>query len=190
MSELRIYSERVVAGEARPENVVTDSNAIVARLNAVDVLFEQWETTTLDESAGQDEVVEAYREPVDRLMQRYAFESLDVIAIGSNHPRKDKLRETFWHEHTHEGFEVRFFVEGEALFYIRKGGKVYGLMCARGDLIGLPAGTPHWFDMGDTPHFKAIRLFTADGGWAPRFTGDSIAGRFPRLGNETLGSAG
>ena len=50
-----------------------------------------------------------------------------------------------------------------------------------GDLISVPAGTKHWFDMGIDPEFTAIRLFTNSEGWVAEFTGDMIAQRFPKL---------
>jgi gentisate 1,2-dioxygenase len=58
------------------------------------------------------------------------------------------IRNKFLEEHTHSEDEVRFFVEGDASFYLRIGGKVYQAICVTGDLIGVPADTPHWFDMG------------------------------------------
>jgi enolase-phosphatase E1 len=57
---------------------------------------------------------------------------------------------------------------------------VYSVLCERGDLIGVPAGTRHWFDMGPRPSFTAIRLFTSPEGWVARFTGSDCARRFPR----------
>lgn len=51
----------------------------------------------------------------------------------------------------------------------------------KGDLIGVPDGTRHWFDMSEEPHFVAIRLFTNPAGWVAEFTGDEIAARFPRM---------
>jgi 1,2-dihydroxy-3-keto-5-methylthiopentene dioxygenase len=50
-------------------------------------------------------------------------------------------------------------------------------------LISVPAGTRHWFDMGPTPRFTAIRLFTTPAGWVANFTGTPIAGGFPSYGN-------
>jgi len=47
----------------------------------------------------------------------------------------------------------------------------------------VPAGTPHWFDMGPEPHFTAIRLFNNPEGWIANFTGDDIADKYPRLEN-------
>jgi 1,2-dihydroxy-3-keto-5-methylthiopentene dioxygenase len=57
------------------------------------------------------------------------------------------------------------------------------VLCTQGDLIGVPDGTRHWFDMGPNPHFVAIRLFTNPAGWVANFTGDEIAARFARLEN-------
>ena len=52
-----------------------------------------------------------------------------------------------------------------------------------GDLISVPAGTRHWFDMGPTPRFTAIRLFTTPAGWVADFTGTPIARSFPSYGS-------
>jgi 1,2-dihydroxy-3-keto-5-methylthiopentene dioxygenase len=71
-------------------------------------------------------------------------------------------------------------VAGSGLFSLHIGSKVYEIRCEQGDLIGLPAGTRHWFDMGPAPSFIAIRFFTAPDGWVGHFTGTDIAGRFPR----------
>ena len=49
-----------------------------------------------------------------------------------------------------------------------------------GDLVRVPAGMPHWFDMGPRPRFTAIRLFTNPEGWVAHYTGSDIARRFPR----------
>ena len=43
---------------------------------------------------------------------------------------------------------MRFFVAGSGLFTLHVGDRVYEVLCEQGDLIGVPDGTPHWFDMG------------------------------------------
>jgi 1,2-dihydroxy-3-keto-5-methylthiopentene dioxygenase len=179
MSELRIYDE------SRPnqaEKVLTRFEDIRDALAGIGVEFERWEASKqLDAQASQDEVIEAYRESIDRLMKKYGFQSVDVISLTANHPQKQAMREKFLSEHTHDDFETRFFVEGEGLFNIRKNGKVYATLCRRGDLLNLPANTTHWFDLGPEPQLKAIRLFTTPEGWVATFTGDKIADRFPKL---------
>ena len=49
----------------------------------------------------------------------------------------------------------------------------------RGDLLSVPKGTTHWFDMGTQPDFTAIRFFRDQEGWVGEFTGDPIAERIP-----------
>jgi 1,2-dihydroxy-3-keto-5-methylthiopentene dioxygenase len=78
---------------------------------------------------------------------------------------------------------VRFFVAGQGLFSLHVGGRVYQVLCTRGDLIGVPAGATHWFDMGPNPPFVAVRLFNNPEGWVARFTGSDIADRFSHLEN-------
>ncbi|HRE00001.1 MAG TPA: cupin domain-containing protein, partial [Ilumatobacteraceae bacterium] len=87
-------------------------------------------------------------------------------------------RDRFLAEHTHDDDEVRFFVEGSGAFYLRMGGEVAIVVCAEGDLLSVPAGTTHWFDMGTSPRFAAIRFFRVPEGWVGHFTGDDIATRF------------
>ena len=179
MSELRIFAE---TNPTKAEATFTQFEPIRDQLAKIGVLFERWKAAReLDDHASQDEVIEAYRGPIDRLMQRFGFKSVDVISVSADHPQKEAMRDKFLHEHTHDDFEVRFFVDGEGMFYIHKAGKVYATLCTRGDLISVPANTTHWFDMGPTPHLKAIRLFTTAEGWVAKFTGDTIADRFPRL---------
>ena len=76
---------------------------------------------------------------------------------------------------------LRFFVEGQGLFCLHINAEVMTLLCEQGDLIRVPAGTRHWFDMGSKPTFCALRFFNNSEGWVAQFTGDPIADRYPRL---------
>lgn len=178
MSELRVYPEN----DPGCAQIFTDPEAIASELDAVGVMFERWRADReLAADAGQEEVLAAYRGPVERLMKQYDFKSVDVISVHPNHPDREALRAKFLDEHYHTDYEVRFFVDGRGLFCIHKQGKIYSVLCEKGDLISVPAHTTHWFDMGPQPHLKAIRLFTTPEGWAANFTGNDIASRFPRL---------
>lgn len=155
-------------------------DAIQAQLAAIGVQFERWiAECDFAADADQDAVLQAYRSSIDQLMRQYGFQSVDVISLKPDHPDKAKLRAKFLAEHTHDDFEVRFFVEGRGLFYLHVNGKVYAVLCEQGDLISVPADTTHWFDMGENPAFKCIRLFTTPDGWQAKFTGSGIAKQFP-----------
>lgn len=163
-------------------NTTTDLDAIATTLHGTGALFERWKATcVLGPEASQDEIIGAYQESVDRLRSIYGFQSADVISVQPDHPQRQALREKFLSEHRHTDFEVRFFVEGGGLFFIHANEHVYCILCERGDLISVPANTPHWFDMGEFPSLKCIRLFTTPEGWVADYTGDDIASRFPQM---------
>lgn len=153
---------------------------IASSLSDINVHFEQWQLDgPLSESAEQEEVLHAYQRHVAILKRRYDFHSIDVVSLRPDNPDKQEFRAKFLQEHTHDDFEVRFFVDGSGLFYLHSEGNVYMIYCQKGDLISLPADTTHWFDMGENPNFKCIRFFTRDEGWIGKFTGSDIAERFP-----------
>lgn len=179
MSRLRIYA--VANGDA-PLDTFADPADIARELAAVGVRFEQWQANRpVVPGASQDDVIAAYRDDIDRLMRTEGYQSVDVISLASDHPERAALRQKFLSEHTHSEDEVRFFVAGSGQFTLHIDDKVYDVLCQAGDLIGVPDGTRHWFDMSEAPHFVAIRLFTNKDGWVANFTGDDIAERFPRM---------
>ena len=184
MSRLTIHDERdsAVLEEFR------DGEDIHRELGRIGVRFERWQADRLlAPDADQAAVLDAYREPVQRLMEEYGFQSVDVVSLNPDHPDREAFRNKFLAEHTHGDFEVRFFVAGSGLFYLHVGARVYLVLCEQGDLISVPADTTHWFDMGSAPCFKCIRLFSTPEGWVANFTGSDIASRFPSM-DEYCGS--
>lgn len=165
-----------------PPVTVTDPDAIAAELDTIGVLFERWSAAEpLAADATSEAILAAYAGPIARLTERFGIRSVDVVRMHPEHPARVEARGKFLAEHVHEDLEVRFFVEGRGLFYLHRGGRVLMVTCEAGDLLSVPAGTPHWFDMGERPRFTAIRLFTTPDGWVARFTGSEIARGFPPL---------
>ncbi len=168
----------------RPEQaeVIRDPEQIAEKLWEIGVLFERWSAEhEFSPEADQETVIAAYRTSIDRLIDRYEFHSVDVVSLRPDHPQKAELRSKFLSEHTHGEFEVRFFVEGKGIFYLHPDDRVYIMLCEQGDLISIPAGIRHWFDMGENPNFKCIRLFSTPDGWVASFTGETIADQFPNF---------
>jgi 1,2-dihydroxy-3-keto-5-methylthiopentene dioxygenase len=181
MSRLTIYRE---AEPDRCELDTTNSARIAAALQCIGVRFERWEASRpLSRETDDRAVMEAYRTDIERLRSDCGYRSVDVLRCLPDNPQRQVLRRKFLEEHTHDEDEVRFFVEGAGVFYLRAAGKVHVTRCERGDLLSVPAGTRHWFDMGPAPLFTAIRLFTSSEGWVARFTGDPIARQFPAFEN-------
>jgi 1,2-dihydroxy-3-keto-5-methylthiopentene dioxygenase len=177
MTWLKVYSD---TNGSVPEIDTKNAAEITNILNNIGVRFEQWNASVvLGVDAAQEEVIAVYKKEIERLQLERGYKAVDVVRLKSDNPQKAEFRQKFLNEHRHSEDEVRFFVEGDGLFYLHIGGKVYANLCERGDLIGVPDNTPHWFDMGENPMFCAIRLFTNPEGWVANFTGESIASRFP-----------
>jgi 1,2-dihydroxy-3-keto-5-methylthiopentene dioxygenase len=178
MSRLRIFSD---TQPQHPLLTLHEHTAIARELAQAGVRFERWQAAQpIAPGATQDEIIAAYRADIDRLMASEGYRSVDVVSLHPDHPDREALRRKFLDEHTHAEDEVRFFVAGSGLFTLHMGTRVLEVLCEQGDLIGVPDGTRHWFDMGPAPYFVAIRLFGNPEGWVARFTGDDIAARFPR----------
>ena len=179
MSRLRIFSE---TQPQQPLSVHTEHDDVTRELTKAGVRFERWEASQpIEPGASQEEVIAAYRADIDRLMAEEGYQAVDVISLKPDHPDRAALRQKFLSEHTHVEDEVRFFVAGAGQFTLHLGDKIYDILCEQGDLIGVPDGTRHWFDMSESPYFVAIRLFTNKEGWVAQYTGEDIAERFPRM---------
>ena len=179
MSSLTVYHQ---SQPEQLEKMLTDPADIASTLAPLGVRFERWQANApIAPGASQEEVIAAYRHEIDKLMQEGGYVTVDVISLDRSHPQKAELRAKFLDEHTHGEDEVRFFVAGRGLFTLHVEDRVYAVRCEKNDLISVPAGTRHWFDMGEEPHFVAIRLFNNPEGWVANFTGDPIARAFPGL---------
>ena len=178
MSRLRIFND---TDPGQPRFTSSDGQAIATELAKIGVTFERWQANApIEPGATPEPVMDAYRTDIDRLVAERGFRSVDVVSIAPDHPDRAAIRSKFLDEHFHKEDEVRFFVAGSGLFTLHVGDKVYELLCEAGDLVSVPDGMTHWFDMGPEPSFVAIRFFTEPDGWVGHFTGTDIARAFPR----------
>ncbi|GII26866.1 1,2-dihydroxy-3-keto-5-methylthiopentene dioxygenase [Planotetraspora mira] len=182
MTFLTVYTEDDV-----PQTVLEteDASEIAAALKEIDVRLRHWGVVEdLVAGADQERILDAYRAEVERVVAEEGYTFVDVSQL---HPEDDPqwpekaaaARGKFLSEHTHDDDEVRFFVGGSGIFYLRAAGRVHAVLCEAGDLLNVPKNTTHWFDMGTAPDFTAIRFFHDDDGWVGNFTGDPIAARIP-----------
>ena len=177
-SRLRVFEED---HPDEPLLVTRDRSEMARELQRIGVAYEQWEAAQpVLPGASPEEVMQAYRADIDRLVAERGFRSVDVVSIAPDNPQREAMRAKFLDEHFHKEDEVRFFVAGSGLFTLHVDGRVYEVLCTQGDLIAVPDSTTHWFDMGPEPSFVAIRFFTEPDGWVGHFTGTDIATRFPR----------
>lgn len=174
-SQLKVYDDR----DRILIQDTSDQKEMAGFLHAIGVRFEQWDASQLlTLSSSGEEIQSAYQSDIDRLKEENGFQSVDVLRMSPDHPKKEELRQKFLNEHTHDEPEIRFFVEGSGLFFLHVDGRVYSVLCEKGDLISIPKNYRHWFDMGEDPFFTAIRFFTRSEGWIAHFTGDPISQGF------------
>lgn len=179
MSSLSVYH---VSTPELPNKVLTHFDDIVSTLAEQGVHFDRWQAAApIQSGASQDEVINAYRGQIDQLMTERGYTNVDVISLNSDHPQKAELRAELLREHCYGDDEVRFFVVGHGLYSVHIDDYVYAVLCEKNDLIVVPAGMAHWFDMGEHPHFMAIGLFNNLEGRVAKLTGEDIASRFPGL---------
>jgi 1,2-dihydroxy-3-keto-5-methylthiopentene dioxygenase len=150
---------------------------IRAFFNERGIFFDQWQAAvSFEDTATPDEILAAYASDLKPFMQAGGYQTADVITINHLTENYEAIRAKFLAEHTHSEDEIRFFVDGEGLFWFHlENEPVFNLLCEKGDLISVPAGTKHWFDAGESnPFVKAIRIFIDMSGWVPQYTASQI----------------
>jgi 1,2-dihydroxy-3-keto-5-methylthiopentene dioxygenase len=127
-------------------------------------------------NAPAEELLAAYKPKIDELKAQGGYVTADVIDVFPHTPNLDAMLNKFNSEHWHDEDEVRFIVEGRGLFHIhpKDGGPVFAIEVGAGDLIRVPRGTHHWFDLCIDRRIRAIRLFQDPSGWTPHYTSSGV----------------
>jgi 1,2-dihydroxy-3-keto-5-methylthiopentene dioxygenase len=159
-----------------------DPSAVRQFLDMRGIVHQRWSADrNLPPDATNERVLAAYDYLLKPFMEKCGYQTKDVIRVDEHTPNLEGIREKFIREHTHSEDEVRVFVEGQGFFWFHKEGQddeVFALQCQQGDLISVPANTKHWFDLGESPKVRAIRLFTDQAGWVPHYTNSGIDQRY------------
>jgi 1,2-dihydroxy-3-keto-5-methylthiopentene dioxygenase len=165
------------------DRTITEAAAVSAFLAGHGIEYERTGSApgvTTDSSA--DEILAAWAPKVDELKQRGGYVVADVIDVKPDTPNLDAMLQRFSSEHWHDEDEVRLIVEGRGLFHIHPAdGPVFALEVEAGDLIRVPRGTHHWFDLCGERRIRAIRLFQDPAGWTPHYTGSGEDAKFQPL---------
>ena len=168
MSYVAVYD---IATPGTPNKVLTHFDDIQSTLAEQGVRFERWQPAPIEKGASAAQMIAAYQPQIDAL----GYANVEVVSVTGDHPHKATLPVERVSEHTCREDQARFFIAGQGLCSLRIGDYVYGVRCEKNDLLIVPAGTPHWFDMGENPYFVALHLFNTAEGSAPTLTGNDIA---------------
>jgi 1,2-dihydroxy-3-keto-5-methylthiopentene dioxygenase len=107
---------------------------------------------------------------LDELKGRRGYHTQDVIQLSPAMPDLAAVLKKFDDEHAHSEDEVRFLLDGEAVFDIRnRDDRMVRVVVEAGDLIVVPARRPHRFELTALQRVHAIRLFKDKAGWVPEY---------------------
>ncbi|NJL85156.1 MAG: cupin domain-containing protein [Leptolyngbyaceae cyanobacterium SM1_1_3] len=152
-------------------------------LAAINIGYARWQPDQpLSETATTEEILAAYSDEIEILKESGGYITADVIDIKPNTPNLDAMLSKFTPEHWHDEDEVRFTLEGRGLFHINpENGPVIQIEVTPGDLLLVPRGTHHWFNLCSDRQIRAIRLFQDPSGWNPHYTNSQKEQQYPPL---------
>lgn len=162
---------------------LTDVAEIREFLAPFGIWYENWDVAgRIGAAATNEEILAAYEPEINRLKQQGGFVTADVINVNPSTPNLDAMLAKFDKEHTHSEDEVRFTVEGNGVFHIHpENGPVFSVTVTSGDLINVPRGTKHWFNLCNDRKIRCIRLFEDMTGWAPHYVDQPVHEQFAPL---------
>lgn len=151
---------------------IRDAQEITDYLAGLGIDYERWNPSKeTAPNAPAEEILAAYSDEIEKLKARGGYVTADVIDVNPQTPGLDAMLAKFNREHWHDEDEVRFIIHGRGLFHIRpREGQVAAIEVEAGDLIRVPRGTHHWFNLCLNREIRAIRLFQDPAGWAPNYT--------------------
>lgn len=164
------------------ERKIEDLKEVETYLAGIGIRYEQWAPAhPLTDQSSVEEILLAYAPEIEALKQEGGYVTADVIDVKPDTPGLDAMLIKFSKEHWHDEDEVRFTIEGHGMFHIHpQDGPVIAIEVEPGDLIRVPRGTWHWFDLCGDKRIRAIRLFQDASGWTPHYTGSGVdAGYLP-----------
>ncbi|MCA9185271.1 MAG: acireductone dioxygenase [Pirellulaceae bacterium] len=155
---------------------LTDVQEIRDFLTPFGIWYENWDVEgRIGVDATNEEILSAYEPEIERLKNKGGFVTADVINVTPETPGLDAMLNKFNKEHTHSEDEVRFTVKGKGVFHIHpENGPVFGVLVESGDLINVPKGTKHWFDLCDDRTIRCIRLFQDPSGWTAHYVDGGV----------------
>ena len=162
--------------------ILREQSEITAALAAIGIDYERWSLDRVGVDADADSVLSVYAHEIDAMKTQGGYTTADVIDIDPGTPNLDAMLAKFSTEHTHDEDEVRFIIAGRGIFHIHPlNGDVTAIEVEAGDMIRVPRGTRHWFDLCSDRRIRAIRWFQDKSGWTPRYTHSGVDTGFEPL---------
>jgi len=158
------------------DRTITDKAEVTRYLAGINIDYEVWEPShPVGPDAPNEAILSAYAVEIEKLKARGGYVTADVLNVTPQTPGLDAMLARFNREHWHGEDEVRFIIQGRGIFHVHpKGSPVVAIEVEAGDLIRVPRGTWHWFDLCADRQIRAIRLFQDPSGWSPQYTDSGV----------------
>ncbi len=155
---------------------ISNPEEISAFLSPFGIWYEHWQVEgRLKSDATDADILSEYAPEIDAVKSKGGYVTADVINVSSNTPNLDVMLAKFNKEHTHSEDEVRFTVSGKGIFHLHpENGPVFGVTVESGDMINVPRGMKHWFNLCDDRHIRCIRFFEDASGWTPHYIDQGV----------------
>src|SRR5690554_518010 len=169
MAEIRIHGS---------DTVLRDAAAIKEFVVGYGLDYEVWNidklhtehAKNLQADSEQERILAVFADEIETLKARGGYQTADVISLSPDTPNLDALLAKFDKEHEHSEDEVRFVVDGRGIFTIHTpDDTIFDVEVHPGDLLVVPEGTWHWFDLCEDKTIKCIRIFTSTDGWVAEY---------------------
>lgn len=153
---------------------ITDDKEIKEFLSKYSVIFDKWGVDRLDDETrkkydidpeNSKTIIDAYKRELDQLKEKMGYITEDIVVLSDKTPNLESLMEKFKREHHHVDDEVRFVVDGSGIFPVKIEDDIIDIHVEAGELIVVPAGARHWFELDENRKIKCIRVFKTPSGW-------------------------
>lgn len=169
MAEIRVHGSDIVLTDPAKIKEFTGKYGLDYELWNIDKLHSE-EAKKIEAASEEERILEVFKDEIAQLNARGGYQSADVIALSPDTPNLDDLLAKFVREHDHSEDEVRFVVDGRGVFTIHApDGTIFDVEVHPGDLLVVPEGTWHWFDLCEDKTIKCIRIFTSKEGWVANY---------------------
>ena len=165
---------------AEENRTIQDPKSIREHLAPLGISYERWELAPeINADSTSESILATYADQIERVKREGGYTKVDVVNVTPDTPGLDAMLAKFSTEHWHDEDEVRFTVYGRGIYHVHPSeGPVMRLEVQPGDMIRVPRGTLHWFDLCGDRQIKAVRFFQDPAGWTPQYTNSELDRQF------------
>ena len=164
------------------DRTLTESGEIATYLSERGIDYERLEGA-VPTAPSSEALLAAYADKIDALKARGGYVVADVIDVSAETPgpRRDAQATSAASTGTTRTKFVSSPKGAGCSTSIPRTAPCSRSRSRAGDLIRVPRGTHHWFDLCGDRRIRAIRLFQDKSGWTPHYTESGVDSQFQPL---------